>query len=78
MRAFPVVRSCRIAAPRRVVHRARTVVAASKPEPEREPEPQQDDEEPLHFTPVPQSVALAILRSFIGLLDCIQKLGKRE
>lgn len=80
MRASPIVRSYRIAGPKRVCYRARTVTvaAASKPESEREPEQRPDVEERLHFIPVPQPVVRALLHSFIGLLDFIQKLGARK
>jgi hypothetical protein len=51
---------------------ARVVVAAEKrPDSDREPE---TPEEKLHFIPVPQSVVLAIVRTFARLLDCIQRL----
>lgn len=71
---FALTPACRFALPKRALPRA--VVVSAKPEPRGEPEPvhDSDDEEELHFVPVPQAVALAILRSFIALLDAINKL----
>lgn len=69
---FALTPACRFALPKRALPRA--VVVSAKPEPEPEPVRDSDDEEELHFVPVPQAVALAILRSFIALLDAINKL----
>jgi hypothetical protein len=60
--------------PVRPCQRARLIVAAEKRPDSPEPEPKPEPEERLHFIPVPQSVVLAIVRTFARLLDCIQRL----
>lgn len=67
--------ACRFALPRRAHALPRAVVVCAKPEPQQEPVIDSDDEDHLHFVPVPQAVALAILRAFAGLLDAINKIG---